>query len=448
MACPVPHTKQATPPAGHPELTPPSATNTPDGLNGVTTPAFEPNAPPSVVPSNEVTLAALLYESGADGRTVDDWPLPEELDFASPVSELLRKGTQRAHVAAEHSGGATALTNGELELQEYIRWLAILWRVYDALERGLDEHATNTVLAPTYNPSLLARAPELAADITYLLPRLPSYVTKPTSPPLKATPEVPLPPFALPPFLEEVFVNTPAPLEVYLGRIKELSRNADLAPRLLAHAYVRYLGDLSGGQVIGARLRKAYGLPGLDGRRFYYFDLHSDKSSAETGEETVGERKKKLNEVKAWYRRGMDEGAGEDQKLKAAEVREANVAFVLNTHLFSLIQPPTEKKLRYFEKRDQENERRSKLEKPRRTWARTLQQTVYFFLAVLFGLFLTQIAVPFVAPHIAPHYQQHVSPVVDSTIAPWWNDKVVPWWQERGWPVLEKQMAKSRRNFI
>lgn len=126
MACPVAHDKQATPPAGHPELTPPS-----DTPNGSTTPGFEPNAPASVVPSNEVTIAALLYESGADGRTVDDWPLPEDLDFSRPVSELLRLGTQRAHVAAEHSAGAVALTNGELELQEYIRWLAILWRVYE-----------------------------------------------------------------------------------------------------------------------------------------------------------------------------------------------------------------------------------------------------------------------------------------------------------------------------
>ncbi|KAL1407524.1 hypothetical protein Q8F55_006957 [Vanrija albida] len=439
---------KASPPAGHPELSSASATPTLETPNGQQTPGFEPNAPASVVPSNEVSIAALLYESGADGRSVDDWPLPEGLDFSAPVSELLRKGTQRAHVAAEHSAGATALTNGELELQEYIRWLAILWRVYDALERGLDEHATNSTLAPTYNASLLARAPELAADISFLLPRLPSYVTKPTSPPLKSTPELPLPPFKLPPFLEEVFVNTPAPLEVYLGRIRELSGNADLAPRLLAHAYVRYLGDLSGGQVIGARLRKAYGLSGLDGRRFYYFDIHNDKSAAETGDETVGERKKKLNEVKAWYRRGMDEGVGEDEKLKAAQVREANVAFVLNTHIFSLINPPTDEKLRYFERRDKENERRAALEKPRKTWARTLGQVLYFFLAVIFGLFITQIAVPYVAPHIAPHYQKHAAPIVESTIAPWWNEKVSPWWHNRAWPILEHQMAKSRRSLF
>lgn len=125
-----------------------------------------------------------------------------------------------------------------------------------------------------------------------------------------------LPPFPLPPFLEEVFTTTPAPLAVYLDRLRELGASQQTAPRLLAHAYVRYLGDLSGGQIIGNRLRKAYGLEGLDGRRFYYFDLDQDTSAAEAGEETVGERKKKLHAVKAWYRDGMNQGAGDDAKLK------------------------------------------------------------------------------------------------------------------------------------
>lgn len=172
------------------------------------------------------------------------------------------------------------------------------------------------MLAPTYNPTLLARAPELAKDITFLLKRLPASIAKPSKQPLKLAPEIPLPPFPLPPFLEEVFVYTPAALAVYMDRINELTADPILAPRLLAHAYVRYLGDLSGGQIIGARLRKAYGLPGLDGRRFYYFAMGGDASAAEAGEETVGERKKKLQDVKTWYRTGMDEGAGEDATLK------------------------------------------------------------------------------------------------------------------------------------
>lgn len=120
---------------------PPSAstTPTPSGedsppADGVATPAFLPNAPPSVVPSSQLTLQSLLYESGAgDGvsGSVDDWPIPDDLDFSRPVSELLRKGTQRAHTSAENSGGAVALTNGQLELKEYVRWLGLLWRVYE-----------------------------------------------------------------------------------------------------------------------------------------------------------------------------------------------------------------------------------------------------------------------------------------------------------------------------
>ena len=54
-----------------------------------------------------------------------------ELDFNEKISTLLKEGTARAHVQAETSEGAGALIKGELELQEYIRWLAVLWRLYE-----------------------------------------------------------------------------------------------------------------------------------------------------------------------------------------------------------------------------------------------------------------------------------------------------------------------------
>lgn len=196
-----------------------------------------------------------------------------------------------------------------------------------SLETGLNAYATNPVLSPTYNPALLARAPELASDIKFLLARLPASVTTVSAPPPTSLAE-PLPPFPLPPFLQDVFTTTPPVLAVYLDRLRGLSASQDSAPRLLAHAYVRYLGDLSGGQIIGARLRKAYGLDGLDGRRFYYFDLDHDLTAAETGEETVGERKKKLHAVKGWYRDGMDAGVPEDKELKgeSGELRAGDVS--------------------------------------------------------------------------------------------------------------------------
>lgn len=54
-----------------------------------------------------------------------------DLDLDLPMSTLLREGTKRAHVQAENSAGAEALVKGELPLQEYIKWLAVLWRVYE-----------------------------------------------------------------------------------------------------------------------------------------------------------------------------------------------------------------------------------------------------------------------------------------------------------------------------
>lgn len=57
--------------------------------------------------------------------------MPEDIDLTRPASDLLREGTARAHVNAENSAGAVALTQGQLELQEYVRWLAVLWRVYE-----------------------------------------------------------------------------------------------------------------------------------------------------------------------------------------------------------------------------------------------------------------------------------------------------------------------------
>jgi heme oxygenase len=55
-----------------------------------------------------------------------------------------------------------------------------------------------------------------------------------------------------------------------------LATIAAQAPHLLvAHGYVRYLGDLSGGQMIGKRLQAAYGF-GDDATHFYRFEQVPD----------------------------------------------------------------------------------------------------------------------------------------------------------------------------
>ena len=152
----------------------------------------------------------------------------------------------------------------------------------------MDAHSENDALKPIYQPTLLARAPHLAADIAYLL-----HTTDWQSHPI---------------FLE-LQVSTPTPLSDYVSRIRTLSASDASAPLLLAHAYVRYLGDLSGGQIIKRRLMKVYDLPETgEGVRFYEFEGASGDGSKASRPE--------MKQVKDWYRSGMDAGVGEDEKLK------------------------------------------------------------------------------------------------------------------------------------
>ncbi|KAG5638674.1 hypothetical protein H0H81_011054 [Sphagnurus paluster] len=233
-----------------------------------------------------------------------------EIDFALPLSTLLRESTREAHEVVEKSPGAVAMLSGRLHRDEYIRYLMMLWHIYTAFEDALDRHATHPSLEPTYNPTLLARAPALAADIAFLL-------------------QVPETSWQSHPAHTTLLDNMPKALKAYVDRIHELSAAPDPSP-LLAHSYVRYLGDLSGGQFIRRTLGKTYGLDDETGRglSFYAFkELHSTKSANQ------GEMKR----IKEWFREGMNKAGERGPDVKAAVVSEANNAFDLNTDLFNSI---------------------------------------------------------------------------------------------------------------
>ena len=83
----------------------------------------------------------------------------------------------------------------------------------------------------------------------------------------------------------------------------------------MAHHYTRYLGDLSGGQIIRHKLRQVYGLTD-DGVRFYTFDEIA-----------------KPKRFKDGYRALLD-GAGWDAGEQTALIAEANEAFRLNRAVF------------------------------------------------------------------------------------------------------------------
>lgn len=233
------------------------------------------------------------------------------IDYSKPLATLLRESTVEAHNQVELSNGAKSLSSGQLSREEYIRYLMMLWHVYDAFERAVERHAAHPTLEPTYNPALLARAPSLSADISHLL-------------------QVDESSWKKHPIHVKLLGSSPEPLRAYVQRIEELSDSSDPSP-ILAHSYVRYLGDLSGGQTVKHVLSKAYDLDEATGLgvSFYSFkELRTAKPAS------LGEMKR----IKDWFREGMNKAGEQGTEVKASIVAEANTAFNLNSGLFSILE--------------------------------------------------------------------------------------------------------------
>ena len=277
----------------------------------------------------------------------------EHVDFSQPLAALIRAGTHEIHETISNSPAVATLLSGQLSRDDYIRYLMMLWHIYQSvtlfpsfrtgcstlsstLEDALDKHATHPVLEPTYNPPLLRRAPALADDISHLL-------------------QVPLATWQSHPAHLRLQSTLPAPLVAYLVRIRTLTDSADPAP-LLAHSYVRYVGDLSGGQIIRRMASKAYGLDETDriGLKFYEFRELMGSGIADQGE---------MKRIKEWFKDGMDTAGDIGVEVKgkcfrqwpagllvwalnlnltlcypAAVYEETTLAYDLNSKLFNTIQ--------------------------------------------------------------------------------------------------------------
>ena len=104
----------------------------------------------------------------------------------------------------------------------------------------------------------------------------------------------------------------------YVSRIHEVAKeNPEL---LIAHHYTRYMGDLSGGQILKGITQKALGLK-EDGLAFYEFPEIWDKKG-----------------FKESYRRVLDTIIPATQKDVDGIIVEANYAFRLNMYMFEEIQ--------------------------------------------------------------------------------------------------------------
>ncbi|WP_039797813.1 biliverdin-producing heme oxygenase [Nocardia araoensis] len=160
---------------------------------------------------------------------------------AVPFSAQIRTATAQQHAEAENSRFMSDMLGGSLGVDSYHRYTGQLWFIYRALEQRWATLADDPVAGPFIRPEL-ARTAELERDLTHLLG--PGWRTG--LEPLPAT-------------------------AAYAERIDECAR--DWPAGYIAHHYTRYLGDLSGGQVIRGTAEKLWNLPHRgDGVRFYVFD--------------------------------------------------------------------------------------------------------------------------------------------------------------------------------
>ncbi|CAE6446704.1 unnamed protein product [Rhizoctonia solani] len=231
------------------------------------------------------------------------------LDFSRPISTLVWTSSKKVHDEITKMPYTIRLTRGELSKEEYVFYAMILYRVYSTLEKGLDAHATNPILAPTYRPALLHRASRLAEDIACLLDTTQDDWTSH-------------------PLYQSLLNSPPEGIRDYVAYLEKLIASKDSMnhSRLLAHAYARYMGDLSGGQVVKVKTAKAYGLPdGGAGTSYYDFGvLHGSSGSEERASHS------ELLRIKAWYRQGMNEGVGSNRLLKEILVQETETALKHN----------------------------------------------------------------------------------------------------------------------
>jgi heme oxygenase len=107
---------------------------------------------------------------------------------------------------------------------------------------------------------------------------------------------------------------TPATQD-YIDRLHHVAQKDPLL--LLAHAYTRYLGDLSGGKVLARVARRALSLHKTnEGLEFYHFEHISS-----------------MKLFKDQYRQALDALTLTEEQIQRV-VAEANVAFCLNMRLF------------------------------------------------------------------------------------------------------------------
>ena len=192
----------------------------------------------------------------------------------------VREESVADHRDAERSEFMSAVFSGDVTRVEYAALVVQLQAVYAALDEAAARHRNDAVVGAFFDPAL-ERGAAIQADLAAL---------PPTAVPLMK------------------------PTVEYVARIREVSDEWPGA--VVAHHYTRYLGDLSGGQAIAAKLQNNLGLTPTAGLARYQFP-------------EIGPAPK----FKEKYRELLDT-AGWNEAQRSEFIAEVKRAYDLNTKMF------------------------------------------------------------------------------------------------------------------
>ena len=204
------------------------------------------------------------------------------------LAKELKTGTKKSHSAAENTKFVSQFLKGVVSKDNYKTLISDFYFIYAALEEQFEILKTQDNRIRALDFPEVRRLESLKQDVRYYWgPNWRAIIA-----PSKAC-------------------------QQYVNRIREVGKDA---PHLLVgHAYTRYMGDLSGGQILRGIAEKAMDLQDGEGLKFYDFDKIEDGK-----------------EFKEKYRSALDELPLDNDQVSAI-ITEANYAFSLNMQVFDEI---------------------------------------------------------------------------------------------------------------
>lgn len=216
-------------------------------------------------------------------RTKDKTPSEEQPD----LHQSLKSGTMKEHQSAENMPFIKQIIHGRITRESYRLFLADLYFVYRALEEEGERNKAHPVFGPMYFPVELTRLPSIEKDLEFYYGE----------------------------HWKKAITCTPA-AQQYASRIRELGQNDPAL--LVSHAYARYLGDISGGQILKYKIQKCLQLSdGEGGVAFYDFGEIDD-----------------IKKFKSFYTGRMN-NLDMDSDTRSSVQQEAKEAFQYNIRLFA-----------------------------------------------------------------------------------------------------------------